>query len=214
MKRILATIAALFACQPGYAGSWYVGLGLGAVRANDVSENVAAGHSTLAQLGIGTITSYDDNSGALSLLGGYRFNPHIAAELDYNSLGSYDMYGFAGPGRTPPSGRERNEADALSLAAVLTAPLNNFVSLYGKLGPTLASNEAWTCTSNFWWCDHTSDTKFGTMVGAGASFTFPRLIGAFRLEAARFNNVGDSNNEFTAGRFTTLQLQYVYTFAN
>ena len=214
MKKTLVTIATLFACQTGYASSWYVGLGLGAVRANDASENIAAGDSTLAQLGIGTITSYDDNSGALSLLGGYRFTAHIAAELDYNSLGSYDMYGFAGPGPTPPSGRERNEADALSLAAVLTAPLNNFVSLHGKLGPTLASNEAWTCTSNFWWCDHASDTKLGSIVGAGASFTLPRLIGAFRLEADRFGNVGDAHNEFTAGSFSVLQFQYVFTFAN
>jgi hypothetical protein len=52
------------------------------------------------------------------------------------------------------------------------------------------------------------------MAGAGISFTFPRLIGAFRLEADRFSNVGDKNTEFTAGRFTTLQFQYVYTFSN
>jgi len=214
MKKFLVTTAALIACQPGYAGNWYVGLGLGAAHAEDVSENIAAGNSTLAQNGIGNITSSDDNSGALSLLGGYRFNAHIAAELDYYYLGSYDMHGFTGPGRTLPSGRERNEADAFSLAAVLTAPLNDSISLFGKLGPTLTDNEEWTCTSNVWWCDHSSDTNFGTMVGAGVSFTFPRLIGAFRLEAARFSNVGDSNDEFTAGRFSALQFQYVYTFSN
>lgn len=214
MKKSLMMIAALFACQTGYAGNWYVGLGLGAARANEASENSAAGNSTLAQYGIGNITSYDDNSGALSFLGGYRFNAHIAAELNYNYLGSYDMHGFTGPGRTPPSGRERNHADAFSLAAVLTAPLNDSISLYGKLGPTLTGNEEWTCTSDVWWCDRSSDTKVGSIAGAGASFTFPRLIGALRLEIDRFGNVGDAHNEFTAGSFSVLQLQYVYTFSN
>jgi outer membrane protein W len=214
MNKFLVATAVLLASQTSYAGNWYVGLGLGAAHADDASENIAAGNSTLPQFGIGNITSSDDNSGALSLLGGYHFNPHIAAELDYYYLGSYDMHGFTGPGRTPPSGRERNEADAFSIAAVLTAPLNDSFSLYGKLGPTLTDNEEWTCTSDVWWCDHASDTKFGTMAGAGISFTFPRLIGAFRLEADRFSNVGDKNTEFTAGRFTTLQFQYVYTFSN
>jgi len=45
-----------------------------------------------------------------------------------------------------------------------------------------------------------------------ARFTFPRLIGALRLDLARFSNAGTDNNEVTAGRFTTLQLQYIYTF--
>jgi opacity protein-like surface antigen len=213
MKKFLAMMAALFACQTGYAGNWYVGAGLGLAHANDASKNIAADNSTLAQYGISDITSYDDHSGALSFLGGYRFNPHIAAELSYNYLGSYDMHGFTAPGRTPPSGRERNHADAFSLAAVLTAPLNDSISLYGKLGPTLAMNEERTCVSDIRWCDSSSDAKIGSIVGAGASFTFPRLIGELRLEIDQFSHVGDTHNEFTAGRFSLLQIQYVYSFS-
>ena len=65
MKKFLVTTAGLIACQPGYAGNWYVGLGLGAAHAEDVSENIAAGNSTLTQNGISNITS----SGVLMLDG-------------------------------------------------------------------------------------------------------------------------------------------------
>jgi hypothetical protein len=212
MKKILAMIAAVFAWQTGYAGNWYVGLGLGAARANDASENIAAGNSTLAQYGIGNITSYDDRSGALSLLGGYRFSEHVAADLAYTYLGSYDLHGFTAPGRTPPAGREENHIDALSLAAVFTAPVNDSLSLYAKLGPTLAMNEERTCVSNIRWCDSTSDTKNGLIFGVGGSVTFPRLIGELRLEVDRFSHAGDTHNEFTAGRLSLLQIQYVYSF--
>lgn len=213
MKKFLVMMAALFACQTGYAGNWYVGAGLGLAHTNDASKNIAADNSTLAQYGISDITSYDDRSGALSFLGGYRFNEHVAAEVAYTYLGTYDMHGFTAPGRTPPTGRERNQVDALSLAAVLTAPLNGSFSLYGKLGPTLAMNEERTCVSNIRWCDSTSDTKNGLIFGAGASVTFPRLIGELRLEVDRFTHVGDTHNEFTAGRFSLLQIQYVYSFS-
>ena len=212
MKKIIVAMAALFACQAGHAGNWYFGAGLGPAHAKDASENVAAGNSTLAQYGINNITSYEDNSGSLSILGGYRFTEHVAAELAYTYLGTYNMHGFTAPGRTPPSGREQNRADALSLAAVLTAPLADSFSLYGKLGPTIATNEVTTCVSDVRWCDSSSDVKIGSMVGVGASFTFPRLIGEIRIEADSFNHVGNANNEFTAGRFPLLQMQYVYSF--
>lgn len=213
MKRITVMMAALCACQTGMAGNWYVGAGLGAAHANDASQNVAAGNSTLAQYGIGEITSYDDHSGALSLLGGYRFNTYVAAELAYTYLGGYDLHGFTAPGRTPPAGREENQVDALSLAAVLTAPVNDSFSLYAKLGPTLATNAERTCVSNIRWCDSTSDVKNGSIFGVGGSITFPRLIGALRLEVDRYNQVGDTHNEFTAGRFSLVQIQYVYSFS-
>lgn len=212
MKKLLVATAALLASHMAYAGNWYVGLGLGATHAEDASGNVAAGTSKLAQNGITNITTSEDHSGAVSLLLGYDFNAHIAAELNLSDLGSYDTYGYTGPGTTLPSGRERDDVDALSLSAVLTAPLSQYFALYGKLGPTITSNEAWTCLSTVRWCDHTTDSKVGALVGAGARFTFPRLIGAFRLDLARFNNAGTDNNEVTAGRFTTLQLQYIYTF--
>ena len=212
MKKILVTMAALFACQTGHAGSWYVGAGLGAAHANDASTNAALNNSTLSRYGISEITSYEDRSAAVSLLGGYRFNKHVAAEFNYNYLGYYDMYGVAAAGAVSPSGEESNWAYALSLDAVLTAPIYHSFSLYGKFGPTLTTNEESTCTSNNWWCDYTSDTKNGLMYGAGVTFSFPRLIGAFRLEADRFTSVGDSHNEFTAGKFTLIQLQYVYSF--
>ena len=213
MKKIMVIMAALFTAQTGYADDWYVGAGLGLARAKDASQNAAAGTSTLARYGITDITSHNDNSGALSIFGGYRFNPHIGAELAYTYLGSYDMHGFTAPAPTLPAGREENRADAFSLAAVFTAPLAKNFSLYGKLGPTLTTNEQRTCISNVWWCDSSSDVKIGLLFGVGGAVSFPGLIGQLRLEAERFNNVGDNSNEFTAGRFTLLQLQYVYSFS-
>jgi len=212
MKKIIVATAALFASHIAVAGNWYVGLGLGSARVEDTSNNITAGTSKLAQNGIVNITSSDVHSSAMSLLVGYGFNSHIAAEFDYNDLGSYEMHGYTGPGSTPPYGWEHDDVDALSLSAVLTAPLSEYFALYGRLGPAITNDEARTCISNVRWCDHTSDTKFGPLVGAGAWFTFPRLIGAFRFDIDRFNNVGTDNNEASAGRFTTLQFQYVYTF--
>ena len=212
MKMIMVLMAVLFACQTGHADSWFVGAGLGSARAKDASKNAAANSSTLARYGINDITAHDDNSGSLSIFGGYRFSRHVAAELAYTYLGSYSMHGFTSPAPTLPAGREENRVDALSLAAVFTAPINNTFSLYGKLGPTLTVNEERTCISNIWWCDSTSDVKTGLVIGLGGSVSFPGLIGELRLEADRFNHVGDSYNEYTAGTFTQLQLQYVYAF--
>jgi hypothetical protein len=213
MNRILLMVAALLVCQTGHAGDWYVGGGLGMARAKDASENAAANSSTLAQYGISDITSHDDSSGTLSIFGGYQINKYLAAELAYTYLGTYDMHGFTAPAPTLPAGREQNRADAFSLAAVFSAPLGKTFSLYGKLGPTLTTNEQRTCISNVWWCDSSSDVRSGLLFGVGGTIHFPRLIGHLRLEADRFNNVGDSQNEFTAGRFNVLQLQYVYTFS-
>ena len=214
MKKIMVMMTALFACQATHAGNWFVGGGLGLARAKDASENAAANTSTLARYGITDITAHDDNSGALSIFGGYRFSRHLAAEIAYTYLGSYSMHGFTPPAPTLPAGREENRADAISLAAVFTAPIDNSFSLYGKLGPTLTTNEERTCISNIWWCDSTSDVKTGLVFGVGGSVSFPGLIGRLRLEADRFSHVGDSQNEYTAGRFTLLQLQYVYEFSN
>jgi len=212
MKKMIVAAAALFASHIAAAGNWYVGLGIGAARSEDISNNITAGTSRLAQNGIANITSSDDHSSAASLLVGYNFNSHVAAEFNINDLGSYEIHGYTGPGSTLPSGKEDDYVDAISLSAVLTAPLSKYFALYGKLGPAITNNESRTCISYVRWCDYTSDTKFGAVVGAGAWFTFPRLIGAFRLDMNLFNNVGTDKNEVTAGRFTTLQFQYVYTF--
>lgn len=212
MYKILVIMAALLASQQVLANNWYVGAGLGVGHAKDASNNAASGNSTVAQYGISNITSINDNSGTLSIFGGYRFNKQLAAELAYSYLGYYDMHGFTGPGNTLPAGSEENRADAISLAAVLTVPIGSSLSLYGKLGPTLTTNEQTTCISNVWWCDNSSDVKTGMMIGAGASVSLPRLIGNLRLEIDSFNHVGNGGSEFTSGRFTQLQLQYVYSF--
>lgn len=212
MKKILVMVVAFVTCQTVYADEWYVGAGVGLSYANDASNNAASGNSALAQYGIGEITSYNNRSGTFSLLGGYRFNNYVAAEVDYTYLGYFDMHGYTGPGRTPPSGRERNQAEALALAAVLSAPVSDTFSLYGKLGPTLTTNEERACVSNIRRCDSNTDIRNGLVFGLGASITPPRLLGALRVELDRFNHVGDTQNEFTAGRFSLLQVQYVYTF--
>ena len=213
MNKFVVITAALLTCHTAYAGDWYIGAGLGTARAKDASANAAANGSTLSQYGITDITSHDDNAGALSIFGGYRFTDHVAAELAYSYLGSYYLHGFSGPGHTLPAGREENRVDAFSLAAVGTAPLNDTFSLYGKLGPTLATNEERTCISNVWWCDSSSDVRVGAVFGVGGAVSFPGLIGELRLEVDRYNHVGESQSEFTAGRFTMVQLQYVYTFS-
>ena len=213
MYKILVIMAGLLASQQVFASNWYVGAGLGVGHAKDASNNAASGNSTVAQYGISNITSINDNSGTLSIFGGYHFNKQLAAELAYSYLGNYDMHGFTGPGHTLPAGSEEDRADAISLAAVLTLPIDSSFSIYGKLGPTLTTNEQTTCISNVWWCDSSSHVKTGMMLGVGASVSLPRLIGKLRLEVDSFNHVGDNSSEFTSGRFTQLQLQYVYFFS-
>lgn len=212
MKILMVAMTALLTYQSCQAGDWYVGGGLGIGHARDASQNAVANNSTLSHYGINYITSHDDTSGTLSLFGGYHFNPYIAAELGYSYLGTYDMHGFAAPGPTLPAGHEENRADAFSLAAVFSAPVGRSLSLYAKLGPTLTTNEQRTCISNLWWCDRSSDVKTGLMAGVGASVALPRLIGRLRLEVDGYNHVGDSQDEFSAGSFSLVQLQYVYPY--
>jgi opacity protein-like surface antigen len=217
MKNIL-TMTALLCIAAGaradgwYDNGWYIGFGLGGVRTADASENIDAHHTALARYGINDITSHDTTSSATSLLGGYRFNKFLAAELAYTDLGDYDMRGFSGPAQTLPAGRERDRVSALSLSAVATAPIGDVFAIYGKIGPVLATVEERTCVSNLFFCDSSSDTNDAWLGGVGLRLTPPTLIGEIRLEYNRYGDIRDGS-EFTAGDFNLWQVEYVYSFS-
>jgi len=205
MKKKIVGITIFLACQAASAGDWYIGASLGSAKAEDASSNISADMSALAGLGISSSASFDDKARSYSIFGGYQANDNLAIEASYDYLGTYQFSGAAAAGGIAVSGNEEDKVDAFSLSAVLAAPLTSSFSVYGKAG-VAASSDKMTCAVAGGTCKSEKDSATGPMFGAGASVAISS--GArLRLEYDQFNDIGDNNNEYTAGNFSVIKLE-------
>lgn len=106
MKKIaIAALLSTFVAAPAFAGP-YVGVRAGQAKAS--YDNV-------------TLTT--DSATGLGVFGGFAFNPNIAAEVEYLSLGEVKAPGGVAA-----------KSSGFSVGAVGSFPINDQFSLFGKLG--------------------------------------------------------------------------------
>ena len=210
----LAKQAVLLVCvcasMPVYAANWYAGFGVGAGRSRDAASNVQNGITTLAGLGISSSATFNTGRAAFNIFGGYQFNRYVAAEIGWIDFGNYNLNGTAVSGGTSVAVSETDKISAFTLAAVGTIPINQTFSVFGKAGIAVSQDKE-SCTISGSTCASASDSATKPMFGIGGEMNASQNVG-LRLEYDQYNNIGNSNNEYTAGDFYQVALSGLYRF--
>lgn len=204
MKKIIgAALAAVLVTSsvPALAGEMYWAASVGQSKMDSSkssldNELVAAGATGLA-------SSLDDTDTAYKVQFGYQLNNNVAIEGGYIDFGKTKYKAVANEGTATAEG----EGSGWIISAVGMAPINDTVSLFGKIGAIDATVKvkaavAVPALGTFSGSAKSSDWR-GTY-GIGASYRFSRDI-SVRAEYEHFNNLGSSDtgkedvNLFTIG---------------
>lgn len=200
---------------PAHATGWYVGAGIGGGYASDADSNVFKTVSVLSAGGVPVLGGYDSGNPTYQLFGGLRFNSYFAAEVGYIDFGKYTLNGVATLGGGYVAVSESDRIDALYFAAVGSYPINRVVSIFGKLG-LASSQDKESCFVSGAVCPSLSDSATEPMFALGVEFPFTparwRTHWAMRVEYDEYTNIGNSNNEYTAGNFSAITANAVYQF--
>ncbi len=212
---ILAMVSAAAMSVPAHAAGWYVGAGIGGGHAVDADSNVFSTISVLSNGGVPIASSYDSSRSVFQLFGGFRFNPYFAAEAGYIDFGRYTLNGLAAAGGGYVAVSATDHVDALYAAAVGSLPINQTISVFGKLG-LASSQDRESCFVSGAFCPSESDSGIEPMVGLGIEFPVTparwQAHWAMRVEYDSYSSIGNSSNEYTAGTFDTLTANGVYQF--
>ena len=147
----------------------YLGLSVGQAEFNEACEGAAS------------FVSCDSKDTAFRIFGGYQFHPNIAVELGWADLG-------AATARNNITGASASaEASAFDLVGVLSWPIGNAFSVYGKIGLFHGEVEAGGAASSLGSASGTDLTY-----GLGAQFNLGRNIG-LRAEWQRYNDFSGSD---------------------
>ena len=182
----LALSSGVAAAQSGEKDGWYAGLDLGYSRLGISGSDI---DGALANQGVAGSTSIDQSDKSYGLSGGYRFNRNLAAEMAWESLGSYS---YSSPAATDTiNGKLR--ARALSASALGIYPFTRNWSAYGKLGITRTNAElAMSSTTGASTVSNASTSSTGWLLGAGLTYDFD---GGYytKLGWDRYDHVGDAS---------------------
>lgn len=129
----------------------------------------------------------DDSDSAWRILGGYRFNRNLAAELGYINFGEF-VFGDGGANSVSV------EATGFELVAVGMWPVSNEFSVYGKIGLFRWDTDA-TGTGVF--AGSVSDSGTDLTFGAGVQYDFTKQFGV-RGEWQRYS-ADDDVDVFSIG---------------
>ena len=144
-----------------------------------------------------TSGNVDGSDTAFKIFGGYRFTPHVAGELSFVNLGTARYNGdFFG---TPVTGG-KIDVWGYNLSAVLSFPLGERVSIFGKLGLFLWESEVSDVTGGAAFAETVRGWDGGSF-GIGAAWNFARNLSA-RVEWEQLP-LGSSD-----ARLFSLGLQY------
>ena len=150
---------------------WYGGLGIG--------QSTFVG----ACDGISSPDSCQEKDTAWKIFGGYQFNRNFAGEFGYTDLGktTLSLAGF---------GSASTGANGFELTGVGSLPVNQQLSVYGRLGFFLWNVDFKDGTGLFG--GSASASGMGLTFGFGASFNVATNA-ALRLEWQRYKDLGDAN---------------------
>lgn len=172
IKTPLAVVALVlsFASAPALAqdSSWFVGLGVSYLKADEACPGAAAG------------AACDDKATIWKIFGGYQFNSYLGIELGLSDMGDW-------PASVTGLGAATAKLRVFETVFVGTLPLSQRFSIYGKGGIY-----QWDADYEFPAGVAGSADANGKdyTYGAGVKFNFTRNT-ALRLEWQRYNKVGD-----------------------
>ena len=189
-KIVLATALALSsglaAAQSGEKDGWYAGLDVGYSRLGTSAGDI---DGALANQGFAGSSSIAQSDKSYGLTGGYRFNRNFAAEIAWESLGSYS---YNSPTATDTI-NGKLKASAVSASAIGIYPFTRNWSAYGKLGLARTSTDLTAnSTTGASAVSNSSGSSTGLLVGAGLTYDFD---GGYytKLGWDRYDHVGDAS---------------------
>jgi OmpA-OmpF porin, OOP family len=161
-----ALLALLALTTPALADGFY---GVGEVTYSSASLDPSYFDNALTTNGATGLSSSDSGgSYQWRLQGGYRFNPYLALELGYIDFGKADYQAAYSGG----SAHGSLKAGGVDMAALVSVPLNDSFSVFGKLGvvdATVKSNlQAGTPADSA--SGDTSVNSVRPLLGLGASY--------------------------------------------
>jgi len=191
----LASLAALGSTQAiaQNAGHFYGGAGAGQSQSK-INDN-QINNALVGTSGTTTSISHDDTDAAYKVFGGYQFNPYFGLEAGYFNLG---QFGFKST--TTPTGTldGRMKVDGVNIDMVGTLPVNDQLSLLGRLGMHNArTRDTFTSTGAVVVSDPTREiTEKNYKAGFGFAYKFsPSMSLRGELERYRINDaMGNKGN--------------------
>lgn len=202
MKKVIqvATVAiSLFIASAAEAiepGGWYAGVSAGQTRGGNISTTEL--NDYLRGLGYSNPSSVaEKNDQFYRLFGGYQLTPNLAFEAMYADLGSFATRSiFTGGGVTA-----NYESRGLGISAVLSLPITQELSTYGRVGVIRSTTDAsFGASGNFVLLfTEGSKRKTGNHYGFGVQYDVNRNV-TLRLEAERYRKLGDAS---TGGELET-----------
>jgi len=127
----LASLAAMGSPQvlAQNAGHFYGGAGIGQsqskINDNQINNAVVGASATTTSI------THDDTDAAYKVFGGYQFNPYFGLEAGYFNLGQFGFKSATSPTGTLDG---RMKIDGVNIDMVGTLPVNDQLSLLGRLG--------------------------------------------------------------------------------
>jgi OOP family OmpA-OmpF porin len=177
MKRTLAAflgVSALAFSQVSFAQAqevgWYVGATFGQSKFKQFCSDTA-----------GPGADCDDKDTAFRLLGGFQFNRYLALEIGYHQLGTAKA--------SVPGASVENKASLFELLGVVSLPIGNQFSLYGKGGGYRGEMKGTFSSTAFGTTDEKATNSAMTW-GAGVRYDLMRNL-ALRGEWQRYYTVGE-----------------------
>lgn len=185
----------------------YIGASATASRASNLSAGEV--NDFLAQAGYrNPSTSVDRKDSGFKVFGGYAFTPQLAIELAETDIGEFSTRTTVTGGSVDASYR----AKATSLDAVLSAPVNDALSVFGRLGLARTRTDARFASTGIVGLQFTQAERKKTAphFGIGLQYALAKEW-AIRAELERFAKLGDDS---TGGelRTATYSLGAVYRF--
>ena len=191
---IAAALIAVFSTGAAHAQSappWYAGASIGSSKSN---VNAGEVNDFLRSLGYGSpSTSADDKDQTYKFLVGYRFSPVISVEGFYADLGKYNSRSTV---TTPFPGTVSADykAKGYGIDLLLSAPLSQEFSVYGRLGVMQAKTEAsFSSTGSVLLAkSQGSKNKTGQHFGVGLQYDITPTVG-LRGEVETYRKLGDDS---------------------
>jgi OOP family OmpA-OmpF porin len=217
---MLTVISALYATAAAAQDqNFYAGAGIGSSNADVATIS----RQDVLGIGFNSLSSFQSgvnkSDTAWKVYGGYRFNPHIAAEVFYSDLGKFSRNASGSGATTSSPTTDFSVKSSLTMtgfgaAALLGMPLSAQWQLFAKPGLLYwNAKDATTATvsiNNTNTAQSGSTEKTGTSpsFGLGTAYAFTDKLGA-RLEWDEYFDIGDKN---TTGQSNVnvfaLSLQY------
>jgi hypothetical protein len=224
MKNFLAVLLLAWAvCGTARAAQsqpWYVGAGIAAdsfnLHATDAERHLPFTDpfgNSLSQ----DQYRFDENTTGYQFFGGYKFNPYIAAELEYVNFGDVRRVGsFNIPPGTPISGvldsTTKFQARGLGLSMVGIWPIDDTLDLFGQVGMMRWRIRApYTLKLNGMMADSGTGTDWGNNLFFGIGGTYHWNHVGLRLQYQRytFDHPFKATNDANAD---VVSLSMLYSF--